>query len=132
MLARLTSWMKRTKTKTPTTTPPSGLSWEELHTPIAVPYANVYRELTDEIHSLLSRKRGYYGCPGESPLENALSVQEDGVHPVTYQLCRIGEKCRRMRGLTRTMAIGAMRETLQDIAGHALVAIACLDAGEDE
>lgn len=72
---------------------------------------------------LLSRKRGYYGCK-ESPLENALGVQDDGIIPWKYQVARVGEKCRRLRGSLRTIDI---RETLMDIAGHAVVAVACLD-----
>lgn len=76
-----------------------------------------------EIQALLSMKRGYYGCE-ENPLENALGVEEDGVEPWRYQLARIGEKCRRLRGLKSDIGI---RETLADIAGHAVVAIACLD-----
>ena len=72
---------------------------------------------------LLTRKRGYYGC-ANNPLENALGVAEDGIIPWKYQIARVGEKCRRLRGSLRTIDI---RETLKDIAGHAVVAIACLD-----
>lgn len=76
---------------------------------------------------LLSRKRGYYGCR-QNPLENALGVAQDGIEPWVYQVARIGEKCRRLRGLNRTIeSRDAIRETLMDIAGHAAVAIACLD-----
>jgi hypothetical protein len=70
---------------------------------------------------LLTRKRNYYGC-GEDPLENALGVEQDGVPAVTYQLARIGEKTRRMRGPLETIT---RQKTLMDIAGHAVVAIAC-------
>jgi hypothetical protein len=79
--------------------------------------------LANELHSLLSRKRGYYGCL-ENPLENALGVAADGIEPWRYQAARIGEKCRRLRGLSGDIGI---RETLMDIAGHAIVGIACLD-----
>ena len=72
---------------------------------------------------LLSRKRGYYGCR-ENPLENALGVAADGISPWKYQVARVGEKCRRLRGVLRTIDI---RETLLDIAGHAVVGVACLD-----
>jgi hypothetical protein len=82
-----------------------------------------YRLICEDLHRLLTRKRGYYGCK-ESPLQNALGVREDGIDPVKYQIARIGEKCRRLRGDLGTLAI---RETLLDIAGHAVVAIACLD-----
>jgi hypothetical protein len=76
---------------------------------------------------LLSRKRGYYGC-GQNPLENALGVAHDGIEPWLYQVARIGEKCRRLRGLNGTIGSrDAIRETLMDIAGHSAVAIACLD-----
>jgi hypothetical protein len=75
---------------------------------------------------LLSRKRGYYGCV-QHPLQNALGVAEDGIIPWVYQVARIGEKCRRLRGTLGTLAI---RETLMDIAGHAVVAIACLNHAE--
>jgi hypothetical protein len=73
---------------------------------------------------LLSRKRGYYGC-GQNPLENALGVAEEGIEPWVYQLARIGEKCRRLRGLMFTDRTIAIDETLFDIAGHAVVGIAC-------
>ncbi len=83
--------------------------------------------------SLLSRKRGYYGC-GENPLENALGVADEGIEPWVYQLSRIGEKCRRLRGmLDAHPGTLAIRETLLDIAGHAVVGIACNESlGEDE
>ena len=44
-----------------------------------------------------------------------------------YQLARIGEKCRRLRGMIGTDRTLAIRETLADIAGHAIVAIAIND-----
>jgi hypothetical protein len=53
-------------------------------------------------------------------------VADDGIDPVRYQVARIGEKLRRLRGLESDNGI---RETLLDIAGHAVVAIACLDHG---
>jgi hypothetical protein len=68
------------------------------------------------------RKSGYYGNPDDGPLSNALGVARDGIEPWRYQLARIGEKCRRLRGPLRTIDI---RKTLADIAGHAVVAIAC-------
>jgi hypothetical protein len=88
-----------------------------------------YLPICEQLHSLLARKMGYYGCD-EDPLENALGVEEDGIEPWKYQVARIGEKCRRLRGRLRAIDI---RETLADIAGHAVVAIACLDRkGIDE
>lgn len=86
------------------------------------PYWNICMELW----LLLSRKRGYYGCK-ESPLENALGVSEDGITPWKYQIARIGEKCRRLRGSLGTLDI---RRTVLDIAGHAVVGIAVLDHEE--
>lgn len=85
-----------------------------------------YLPLCLDLWRLLSRKRGYYGCE-ESPLENALGVAEEGIEPWVYQLARIGEKCRRLRGLMFTDRTLAIRETLCDIAGHAIVGIACHD-----
>lgn len=79
---------------------------------------------------LLSRKRGYYGCT-ENPLENALGVQDEGIEPWVYQLARIGEKCRRLRGMIGTDRTIAIRDTLSDIAGHAVVAMACQDHALD-
>lgn len=75
------------------------------------------------LYRLLSRKRGYYGCV-RSPLQNALGVREDGILPWVYQVARIGEKCRRLRGSLETFDI---RETLMDIAGHAVVGVAVLN-----
>jgi hypothetical protein len=88
-----------------------------------------------ELHALLTRKRGYYGCPEEEPLANARGVEEQGIEPWVYQLARIGEKVRRagglqaqLRTLGNTEALARkVRETLLDIAGHATVAIALLD-----
>ena len=91
-----------------------------------------YLPVCVELWRLLSRKRGYYGCATESPLENALGVAEEGIEPWVYQLARIGEKCRRLRGMIGTDRTLAIRETLADIAGHAIVAIAINDTvGED-
>lgn len=80
-----------------------------------------YREICDELYRLLTRKRGYYGCR-EDPLENALGVEEDGIPAWKYQVARVGEKTRRLRG--HLSAIDRQK-TLMDIAGHAVVAIAC-------
>ena len=86
-----------------------------------------YRPVCDHLYALLSRKRGYYGCPEDGPLSNALGVADDGIEPWVYQLARIGEKCRRLRGDARNMDTLVI-ETLYDIAGHATVAIACIEA----
>lgn len=86
-----------------------------------------YLPICVELWRLLSRKRGYYGCAEESPLENALGVAEDGIEPWVYQLARIGEKCRRLRGMIGSERTLAIRETLADIAGHAIVAMALHD-----
>ena len=106
------------KTHTP---PASGLSTAESSWPQENTSGDPYREICDELYRLLTRKRDYYGC-GEDPLENALGVVEDGIDPVTYQLARVGEKTRRMRGPLETIT---RQKTLMDIAGHAVVAIAC-------
>lgn len=108
------------KTKTPTP-PASGQSTDASSWPAENTHGDPYREICDELYLLLTRKRNYYGC-GEDPLENALGVEADGVEPVTYQLARIGEKTRRMRGPLETIT---RQKTLMDIAGHAVVAIAC-------
>lgn len=108
------------KMKTPTP-PASGLSTAESSWPQENTSGDPYREICDELYRLLTRKRDYYGC-GEDPLENALGVVEDGIDPVTYQTARIGEKTRRMRGPLETIT---RQKTLMDIAGHAVVAIAC-------
>lgn len=103
------------------TPPASGVSMEESSCPPESVSGDPYRDICDELYRLLTRKRDYYGC-GSDPLENALGVAEDGVHPVTYQVARIGEKTRRMRGPLETIT---RQKTLLDIAGHAVVAIAC-------
>jgi hypothetical protein len=122
--------------RTPTTTPASGQSTDESSERVA----KLVGELTEllkgdpywgiciQLWRLLSRKRGYYGCR-ENPLSNALGVAEDGIIPWKYQVARVGEKCRRLRGVLETIDI---RETLLDIAGHAVVGIACLDHEETD
>lgn len=105
---------------------PSGRSTAGSSTPPGRLSSDPYLEICNALHALLTRKRGYYGCL-ENPLENALGVRDDGIIPWKYQVARIGEKCRRLRGPLRTIDI---RETLADIAGHAVVAIACLDHEE--
>ena len=120
---------------THTTTLPSGQSSDEslrlaenaLGEALALSPDDPYLPVCVELWRLLSRKRGYYGCPEESPLENALGVAEDGIEPWVYQLARIGEKCRRLRGMIGSDRTIAIRETLADIAGHAIVAIAIND-----
>lgn len=121
-------------TQTLRTDQPSGQSMDESNLPlvslrgespirvIKTDGDDPYRNITDKLHALLSRKRNYYGC-GEDPLSNALGVEEDGIEPWRYQLARIGEKRRRLQGqLSKEDII----ETLYDIAGHAAVAIATL------
>jgi len=117
--------------KTLTTTPHSGRSTAEY----SAQSERLLGELSDLLRDdpywgicvrlwrLLSRKRGYYGCK-DNPLENALGVRADGIEPWRYQVARVGEKCRRLRGLAGTIGI---RETLMDIAGHAVVAVACVE-----
>jgi|694.fasta_scaffold00668_29 hypothetical protein len=117
-MPELSTYALKMKTPTP---PPSGPSTEESSWPLENTSGDPYREICDELYRLLTRKRDYYGC-GEDPLENALGVAEDGVEPVTYQVARIGEKTRRMRGPLETIT---RQKTLMDIAGHAVVAIAC-------
>jgi hypothetical protein len=91
-----------------------------------------YLPICEELHTLLSRKRGYYGCAEEDPLQNAMGVQEQGISPWVYQLARIGEKVRRLGGLREALVNGdaqvfnQVQETLKDIAGHAVVALAVL------
>ena len=107
----------------------------ELGEAMAILPDDPYLPICIELWRLLSRKRGYYGCPEESPLENALGVAEDGIEPWVYQLARIGEKCRRLRGMIGSDRTIAIRETLADIAGHAVVALAINDtmgAADDE
>jgi hypothetical protein len=123
MLEQVTSLTPQTTTRIHTTTPPSGASTGGWSRPPERSPGDPYGPLCDEIHRLLARKRGYYGC-SESPLQNALGVAEDGIDPVRYQIARIGEKMRRLRGLSEDNGI---RETLMDIAGHAIVGLACLD-----
>jgi len=121
---------------TPTTIQVSGQSTEELSKLCeSAPGDDPYLPICNELWRLLSRKRGYYGCQEESPLENALGVAEEGIEPWVYQLARIGEKCRRLRGMIGTDRTLAIRETLADIAGHAIVAMAINDnmgATDDE
>jgi hypothetical protein len=126
-----TYWTWKITMKTPTITPASGASTEESNERQEKLLGDLTNLLRDDpywgicikLWRLLSRKRGYYGCK-KSPLENALGVADDGITPWKYQVARIGEKCRRLRGSLRTIDI---RETLMDIAGHAVVAVACLD-----
>lgn len=62
-----------------------------------------------------------------------MGVLDQGIEPWVYQLARIGEKVRRCNGLRGTFANREqVLETLRDIAGHAVVAIACLKESEDE
>lgn len=117
--------MRERPTCAPTTrihTPPaSGQSTDESSQPAGTFTGDPYRELCDELYLLLTRKRNYYGC-GEDPLENALGVERDGIEAWLYQAARIGEKTRRLRGPLETVT---RQKTLMDIAGHAIVAIAC-------
>lgn len=109
-----------TRTKTPTP-PDSGPSTGESSVAPETAIGDPYGPLCEALHALLVRKRGYYGC-AQDPLENALGVEEMGIDAWLYQAVRIGEKIRRLRG-----PLGALdrEKTLMDIAGHALVAIAC-------
>lgn len=113
---------------TRTTTPHSGASTAVYSKQLGSPPSDPYLPITDELHALLARKRNYYGCPGEEPLANALAVRDQGIEPWVYQLARIGEKVRRCGGLRGTIDIQAIRKTLMDIAGHAIVAAAILDS----
>lgn len=68
-----------------------------------------------------------------------MGVREQGISPWVYQLARIGEKVRRLGGLQGALVNGEpgsfdqVKETLKDIAGHAVVALAVLDKEyEDE
>lgn len=112
---------------TRTTTQHSGPSLAASQSPAATEGGDIYGLLCEEIHRLLTRKRTYYGCPSDDALANAEAVAEDGIWPVTYQVARVGEKLRRLRALTRTMSYDEIRETLKDIAGHAVVALALLE-----
>jgi hypothetical protein len=97
--------------------------------PGGITFPDPYQPICNELHALLTRKRGYYGCPDEGPLDNAMGVAEQGIEPWVYQLARIGEKVRRCGGLARTIdSKEAVRKTLMDIAGHAVVAIALLNS----
>lgn len=124
MPAARTSSTRKTMTKTRTTTPVSGQSTVGSSKQAGTKSGDPYLAICEALHSLLTRKRGYYGCM-ENPLANALGVEDDGIEPWRYQAARIGEKCRRLRGLSEDTGI---RETLLDIAGHAVVAVACLDS----
>lgn len=131
-------WVPDRVPRTPTTTLPSGPSTAASKPPADQPDGEVelllgrlekalegdpYWGICVALWRLLSRKRGYYGCK-DSPLQNALGVADDGIVPWRYQIARIGEKVRRLRGTLGTIAI---RETIMDIAGHAAVAVACLN-----
>jgi len=123
----------RTKTMgamTRTTTQPFGQSLVASQQPQGESPGDPYQAICEEIHRLLTRKRSYYGCPHESPLANAMAVIDDGIDPATYQMARVNEKLRRLRGLRGTVNHQEIRDTICDIAGHAIVAIACLDSGE--
>jgi hypothetical protein len=120
---------------TPGITQDSGRSTDESSAPPERSPGDPYRPVCDQLHALLTRKRGYYGCPDESPLANARGVQDQGIDPWVYQLARIGEKLRRCGGLQAASGtVGnteQVRATLLDIAGHAVVAIALLDNPEE-
>lgn len=108
---------------------------DDLSKPAGRSNGDPYRPVCEELHALLTRKRGYYGCREEHPLENARGVTEQGIEPWVYQLARIGEKVRRAAGLRQQpgtlVHMEKVRETLMDIAGHAVVALALLDNPED-
>jgi hypothetical protein len=112
---------------TPITTRHFGPSLEESPSPPETDSSDPYGAICQELHQLLTRKRGYYGCPDDEPLANALAVEEDGIEPYVYQLARINEKLRRLRGLRGTIYLQKIRDTVQDIAGHAIVALALLE-----
>jgi hypothetical protein len=135
-----------------TTTPVSGRSTAESSRPSeasngnysqppgGIKFPDPYQSICNELHALLTRKRGYYGCPDEGPLDNAMGVREQGIAPWLYQLARIGEKVRRGGGLAASLrtlvgsvrggTVRMVRNTLLDIAGHAIVAVAVLDEEE--
>jgi hypothetical protein len=116
--------------KTRTTTKPSGQNTGGSSKPAGEWSGDdPYKEVTDTIHRLMLRKSGYYGNPDDGPLSNALGVARDGIEPWRYQLARIGEKCRRLRGEAQHDG-HLLKETLIDIAGHAVVALACLNHQE--
>ena len=133
MPERRTSSTPMTTTTTPITMHHSGLNMDEFRRPPGKGSGDPYLDICETLHNLLSRKRGYYGCADESPLSNALGVKEQGIEPWIYQLARIGEKVRRCGGLQGAIVderYSLIRETLLDIAGHAVVAIAVLDNEE--
>jgi hypothetical protein len=117
---------------TQTTTRASGPSTAASKVPPASGHGDPYLEVCEELHNLLTRKRGYYGCAQEHPLENALGVEEQGIEPWVYQLVRIGEKVRRCGGLNGAIVnsgerMDKIKKTLMDIAGHAVVAVAIIN-----
>ena len=134
MHAPLTLPTRPTETMTHTTTPVSGPSTGELLKQVGRLLGELddllvndpYWPIVTRLYKLLARKRGYYGCAIE-PLQNALGVADDGITPWKYQVARIGEKCRRLRGVLRTIDIS---ETLLDIAGHSVVGMAVLEYSE--
>lgn len=117
---------------TPTTTPVSGQSTDAYSRLPARDHGDPYAPICVALHELLTRKRGYYGCPEEGPLDNAMGVAEQGITPWVYQLARIGEKVRRCGGLQGTLVNSnvQIKKTLMDIAGHAVVALAVLEHEE--
>jgi hypothetical protein len=117
-MPELRTFAPTTKTRIPLV---SGPSTAGSSAPAETSTGDPYRDLCDELYLLLTRKRDYYGC-GEDPLENALGVEQDGIEAWRYQAARIGEKSRRLRGPLETIT---RQKTLMDIAGHAIVAIAC-------
>jgi len=88
-----------------------------------------YAAICEKLHSLLTRKSGYYGCPNDGPIANALGVRDQGIEPWLYQLARIGEKSRRLLG-NAGKDDTLLMETFFDIAGHSVVAIACILADQ--
>lgn len=122
-----TGWSTPRKMGIHTTTQHSGQTSEGSLWLDADEAGDPYLEICEELHGLLSRKRGYYGCDPDYPLENAQCVADDGIEPVTYQFARIGEKVRRLRALIYQGDIEKVRETMLDIAGHAVVSVALID-----
>ncbi len=92
-----------------------------------------YYTLCLEVCRLLIDKREYYGCTPTNPLDNAQAASAWGLEPWKYQAIRIGEKIGRLKGLPNS-PYGAVtiRDTLMDIAGHAIIALATLDAQGDK
>lgn len=120
---------------TPTTTPVSGPNTGAYSRRPDSDHGDPYGPICAALHALLTRKRSYYGCPDEGPLDNALGVAEQGIEPWVYQLARIGEKVRRCGGLQRAIVnrnTHQIRDTLMDIAGHAVVALAILEHEETQ